>query len=156
MNPTTPASDQVARTMLAASTCQVTFADGSVASVEIKRLTIRQLYQFAKHLAAMDGPDLVALCTGKPAEWCDNITPESFSALHKAALDLNFIKAAKLAEGDPRLAALILPFIQDVRVVAILGMDATATTPPGVNGPDSLPAPAPSESAAATGSDAST
>lgn len=143
--------DPTQRTLLATTTVAVTFAEGTAATVEVRRLTIRQLYVFARHLGAMEGPELVALCTGKPVEWCDTLSPEGFAALHKGALELNFTNAAKLAEGDPRVAAAVVPFVQDARLVAILGGAAEAASL-GRSGPLSSPAPAPSESAAETGS----
>jgi len=131
---------------------EVAYLDGKKETVQISRLSIRQLYTFAKHLAATEGPELAALCTGKPIEWIDTLTPASFAALHRACIDLNFPAASEVAKGDPRLAAKLMPFIQDSATTLILAMGAMA----GLNSNASSPAPAPSVSPAATGSESST
>jgi len=156
----TPPADATQRLLLATATVALALADGTPATATVKRLTIRQLYTFARHLGAMEGPELVALCTGHPPEWCDTLTPASYADLHKACLELNFTNAAKIAEGDPRMAAQVLPFLQDARLVAILGGAAETTLAQtaslGTTGHPSSPAPAPSASAEAIGNASST
>jgi len=124
--------------------------DGIHESIALARLTIRQLYLFAQKLAATDGPGLVALATGKSAEWIDTLTPESYGELHKKIIELNFPAAGLIAKGDPRLAALLMPFIQEMQILAaIVGSH-------GMKLPDLSPAPAPSESKVDAVSESST
>jgi len=124
--------------------------DGTHEQIALGRLTIRQLYLFAQKLAATDGPGLVQLATGKSAEWIDTLKPTAYGALHKQIIELNFPAATEIAKGDPRLAAQLMPFIQEVQVLSVIAVSA------GMNLPAWSPAPAPSASAAATASASST
>lgn len=141
-----------AHTLVNGTPFEVEHLDGRRETVQLLRLSIRQLYLFCTHLAAVAGPDLAALCTGRNLDWVDTLTPESFGTLHKACLELNFPKAGEVAKGDPRLAAKLMPFLQDQQILMLiamgtvlgLGSNASPTTPP------------PSASAAATTSDALT
>jgi hypothetical protein len=95
--------------------------DGSREVIALpQRLTISQLYQFVHKLAAIDGLGLVTLVAGKNAEWIDSLTPKSFGELHRKIIDLNFPNAIEVAMGDPRLAHLMLPVIQEAQVATIL------------------------------------
>lgn len=135
-----------------ATPVEVEHLDGSKETVQLARLTIRQLYAWSKHLAANEGPELVQLCAGRPAEWIDTLTPAAFAALHRACIDANFPAASEVAKGDPRLAAKLLPFVQDVQMIMILGTGAML----GLDLRSVSSAPAPSASAEATGSESST
>lgn len=147
-SPTAPAPGNLVN----AAPHSVTYVDGRTETIPLARLSIRQLYAFAKHLGEAEGPELVMLCTGRAAEWVDTLAPASFGALHKACIDLNFPAATEVAKGDPRLAARLMPFIQDSATTLILAMGAMV----GLNSNASSPAPAPSVSPAATGSESST
>jgi hypothetical protein len=124
--------------------------DGLHEIISIARFSIRQLYLFAQKLAATDGPGLVQLATGKSPEWIDMLTPTAYGELHKKIIELNFPAAGEIAKGDPRLAALLMPFIQEMQILAaIVGSH-------GMKLPDLSPAPAPSESKADAASESST
>jgi hypothetical protein len=124
--------------------------DGLHEIISIARLSIRQLYLFAQKLAATDGPGLVQLATGKSLEWIDTLTPASYGELHKKIIELNFPMAGEIAKGDPRLAALLMPFIQEMQILAaIVGSH-------GMKLESSLPEPVPSESKTDAVSESST
>ena len=123
--------------------------DGLYESIAIARLSIRQLYLFAQKLAATDGPGLVALATGKSPEWIDTLKPTAYAELHKKIIELNFPAAGEIAKGDPRLAALLMPFIQEVQMLAVIAGSA------GMNLPGLSPVPVPSESKAVSVSESS-
>jgi hypothetical protein len=129
---------------------EVVFADGHKEPVALRQLTIRQLYTFTEHLHGEQMPALVALCTGKPEEWLDKLELESFGALLKKCLDLNFPKAATIAKSDPVVATKLMPLLFRLqsaeRMIQLGGLSTNAPSP----------APAVSESAAATGSTSST
>lgn len=130
-------------------------------SVALKlRLSIRERYQFARHVRGEQTPELVALCTGKSVEWVDELTPESFAELASRAIKQNFPIAQAMAEKDPVMAAIIGPVVAN-GIMAIALMLPAMTPPkttenPGAPSSDSSPAPAPSGSAEATGSASST
>jgi hypothetical protein len=140
-----------AHTLINASPVEVEYLDGRRETVQLARLSIRQLYLFCTHLAAVAGPDLAALCTGRSLDWVDTLTPESFGALHKRCIELNFPKASAVAEGDPRLAAMVRPFEMARETQRLLGLVAML----GLGSNASSSTPPPSASAAATTSDAS-
>lgn len=124
--------------------------DGQHEQIALARLSIRNLYLFAQKLAATDGVGLVTLATSKSAEWVDSLTPESYGELHKKVIELNFPAAGAIAKGDPRLAALLMPFIQEMQILAAIAGSA------GASWPDLSPAPASSESKADAVSESST
>jgi hypothetical protein len=129
---------------------RVTLADGKTENVQILRLTIRQLYTWSKLVRERDMPQLVALCTGKSAEWVDTLGDESFGELAKACFEANFPRAVTVMKSDPVIATLLAPILAET-----IAMAQTL----GVSGAISnawSPAPAPSASAAATGSESST
>jgi hypothetical protein len=136
--------------LINATPVEVIYLDGKTETVQIARLSIRQLYTFAQHLAANEGPELAVLCTGRSPEWIDTLTPAAFGKLHRACIDLNFPAASEMAKGDPRLAAKLMPFVQDNQTLAILGLSVGL----GLNGSSSVPPS--SESAAETTSAVST
>ncbi|MBC8009149.1 MAG: hypothetical protein H7067_03525 [Burkholderiales bacterium] len=131
---------------------EVEYLDGKREAVQLARLSIRQLYLFCTHLAAVAGPDLAALCTGRTLDWIDTLTPQSFAVLHRRCTELNFPKAAEVAKGDPRLAAKLMPFLQDQQMLMLIAMGATL----GLDLNDSSKAPPASESKEEATSDAST
>lgn len=124
--------------------------DGQHEILALARLSIRNLYLFAQKLAATDGFGLVVLATGKSADWVDTLTAESFGELHKKIIELNFPAAGAIAKGDPRLAALLMPFIQEMQILAAIAGSA------GTSLPDLSPAPASSASKAEAASASST
>jgi hypothetical protein len=124
--------------------------DGTHESVPLKQLSIRQLYLFAQKIAATDGVGLVQLATGNSPEWVDTLTPASYGELHKRIIELNFPAAGEIAKGDPRLAALLMPFIQEMQLLAVIAGSA------GMKLDNLSPAPAPSESNPAAATESST
>lgn len=130
---------------------EVEFLDGRKETVDVGRLTIRQLYMMTEHLASDRMPDIVSLCVARPVEWCDTLTVASFGQLGKRCMELNFPQAATLAETDPVVAMKI------ARLLATLVNLSRPITPPlGSDMHNSLPAPAASESAAGSGSESLT
>ena len=125
--------------------------DGTHEEIALPRLSITKLYLFAQKLAATDGVGLVTLATGKSIEWVDTLTPESFAQLHKTIIEQNFPLATAIAKGDARLAAQLMPFIQEMMVLAVLAKGLV-----GTNLGDSLPVLASSESKAEAASESST
>ena len=121
--------------------------DGQHEILALPLLSITKLYLFAHKLAATDGVGLVTLATGKSVDWVDTLTPASFGELHKKIIELNFPKAAEIAKGDPRTAALLMPFIQEMQILAAIVGSA------GVSLPDLSPAPASSASKAEVASE---
>lgn len=96
--------------ILAPVTFEVTHLDGSKETVELKRLSLRQLYRFIEVLGGRDSSEMVALCTGKSAEWFDTLTDESGAQLAKECADRNFQRAATLAQTDPLAGMRMAPF----------------------------------------------
>ena len=138
-----------ASTLINAEPFVAEMLDGKTETISLGRLSIRQLYAFTQHLAGEKVPELVALCAAKPVEWIDTLADESFAALAKRCIALNFPRAVTLSKNDPVIAQRVLPFLQGMQTVAILG--ATA----GLFLNNKSPEPAASASAAASGSDAS-
>ena len=124
--------------------------DGTHEQIALARLSIRNLYLFAQKIAATDGVGLVTLATGKSAEWVDSLVPASYGELHKKIIELNFPAAGEIAKGDPRLAALLMPFIQEMQLLAVIAGSV------GNSSPALSPAPASSESKAEAASESST
>jgi hypothetical protein len=124
--------------------------DGTHEQIEVALLSIKKLYLFAQKIADTDGVGLVTLATGKSEEWVDSLTPTSYGELHKKIIELNFPRAGEIAKGDPRLAALLMPFIQETQVLMVMAASA------GMNLPGLSPAPAPSESKVDAASESST
>ncbi len=128
----------------------VTFLDGKSETINLPRLTLRQLYVWAKAAAQRDTPALVCLCTGKPPEWLDTLTDESYATLAQACISENFQRAMTVAKSEPVIAAQIVPLVAE--------MQASMLTAASLAKPSSdlSPTPAPAESAAETGTASST
>jgi hypothetical protein len=129
---------------------EVCYRDGHKETINLGELSIRQLYVFIKQLGASDTPALVALCAGKPPEWIDTLSDDSFDALASQAIKLNFTRAVARAKSDPVAAAMLAPLALSFANV----MRSQQTL--GSFGSDLSPAPAASESAAETGNGSST
>ncbi len=136
--------------LINASPFEVILSDGTKETVSLRQLSIRQLYQFTEHLRGDNMPALVSLCVGKPDEWIDTLELESYGALVKKCLELNFPKAAMLAMSDPIVATKLAPLLARIqnaeKMIAISGLPMNAPSP----------APVASASAAVTGSAPST
>ncbi len=133
---------------------EVTYQDGTKETVYVKTLSIRQLSLFTNFLGSRDTPGLVALCVGKPVEWVDTLTDESYCALPPKCTAVNFKRAVAISREDPIAAAELVPFL--VKLEAMIKSAPLTPPKPASIGSESSPAPAPSESAAATGSGSST
>ena len=141
--------------LINAEPVEVELLTGQKETISLKRLSIRELYTFAEHVRANRTPELVALCVGKPGEWVDSISDKSFAALTSKCVAINFQRAMTLGENDPVMATLIGPVVA-AGVLSVAQMTQATLPRDGATTSDSLPAPASSESAAATGSASST
>jgi len=148
--------------LINATPIEITYLDGRKETITLGQLALRQLYVFIKHLGGSDTPALAALCAGKPVEWIDTLTDDSFDALVALSIKLNFQRATDRVKADPVALGKLAPMLLDLEKVAA-GIEARAQAPflqakptPGQPGPAESPAPAPSASAAATGIAAST
>lgn len=143
-------STPAAENLVNASPVDVTYVDGKTERLTLARLSIRQLYQFTHLLAGDKVPDLVALCAAKPVEWIDTLSDESFAALSRKSIEINFPRAMTLAKDDPVIAARVAPLLARMQL-ALVQADSLGPTLSGLS-----PAPAASGSAPATGSESST
>ena len=152
------------KTLINAEPVEIEYLDGKKESVSLARLSIRQIYTFAEHVRGNKTPDLVALCTGKPVEWIDSLTPESFAELAGRAVTANFRTAMTIAEKDPVMAIMIGPIVASgVLSVAEMLPALSQSNGPALsqsNGGEvtksSSPAPVPSAFAEASGNASST
>jgi hypothetical protein len=131
------------------TTIPVTLADGAASTAAFRRLTIRELYTFTRLAAAEQTPELVALCCGKPVEWVDTHSDESYAALSARAVEENLPRAVTLAKSDPVTASILAPMLR--RLAEAEALTRGFATP----GPSSAPsssAPPPSASDAPTSS----
>lgn len=110
-----------------ATKVEVTLLDDSKETVEVKRLTIRQLYLFVDVLSAKSSADAIVLCTGKPIEWVDTLTDQSFGKLAKVVHDENFPRAMALTEEDNAMAIAIAPYVS--KMLKADGMVGSAKSP---------------------------
>jgi len=91
---------------------EVTLADGvTKETVQIKRLTLRQLFTYIETLGGKSSPEVVALCAGKPLEWVDTLSDESFGELSQITFTENFTRAVALSKVDSPMAAALAPFV---------------------------------------------
>lgn len=127
-------------------------SSGEKETVEVRRLTLRQLYTFIEYLGGKDSPALVSMCTGKPVAWIDELTDDSYFELVEACHNENFQRAADLARRDPIAAVKFAAFAQDS---AALGTLMDLAKKHGLPGLASSDAPAPSVSAEASSNAAS-
>lgn len=136
--------------LLNATPFEVTHLDGTKQTIELRQLSIRQLYKFAGFAAADASAELVALCAGQPLEWIDTLADDSYGALLQRAHELNFQRAVLLVARDPLIAAKFLPLLLRLQAAekALQNLGPTSPAP--------SPAPASSASAAEIGSAAST
>ena len=88
---------------------KVAYRSKQTERLPLNRLSLRKLYQWGRHFAAGEMPELVALCADKPVEWVDTLADESFADLANACLTASFGRVTDLAKGDPVMAALITP-----------------------------------------------
>ena len=97
-------------------------ADGTTKeTVEVKRLTVRQLYRFVELTGGKTPTDAVAMCCGKPAEWVDTLSDESFIELAAIVHKANFPRAMAMAEkGEGAMACAIAPYVG--KLLAASGM----------------------------------
>lgn len=124
---------------------EVTLADGvTKENVELRRLTLRQLYGYIEKLGGKASPELVATCAGKPIEWIDTLSDESFAELAEVTFAANFQRAVTLAGRDPVAAGMLAPFL------------LLAKAARGMAGGEKSPSSASSESAAETPNASST
>lgn len=143
-----------------ASPVPVAYRDGRSETLVLGELSIRQLYTFIKHLGGSETPALVALCAGKPLEWIDTLTDQSFDALVAESIRLNFQRATDRVKSDPVALSRLGPILLELdRVAKAIETNPLATAEPatsGAPGTISSSAPAASASAVATGSASST
>lgn len=123
----------------------VAYRDGRTETLALRELSIRELYRWIEHHAARDTPALVALCAGQKPDWVDTLSDDSFGDLARRSFDLNFHRATALALKDPTVAALLSSALLQIAQLAD-GLPLSVKSP----------APAASDSAAATGSESST
>ena len=133
----------------------VTHLDGTTTTAHLARLSLRQLYTFAEHVRGSRTPELVALCTGQTVEWVDSLTDESFGDLTQRCVAANFQRAMTIGDRDPVMAGIIGPSTAR-GVIAVSEMIKAIQPSAGTSGSNSSAAPAPSASAAVTGSASST
>jgi hypothetical protein len=131
----------------------VTFNDGKTEQVAVRELTIRKLGEFILLAVSDRTPELVALCVDKPVEWIDTLDLKSYGELSKLAIEVNFPRATAITENDPVAAARLAPLLHRLQEAIKL---FPQVTPSAQNTVSSSPEPVVSESAAATGSAAST
>jgi hypothetical protein len=132
----------------------VKFADGRDGLIVLKKLSIRQIYQFVECMTKDKTPELVALCIDQDVEFIDTLSDESFAELAKAAIAANFPRAMKLAQSDQVIAAKIFPVLQQL---ATIGQSLQRFQKDvGEIMKNSSPVPALAASATATGSGSST
>ena len=136
--------------LLNATPHEVVYLDGKTEALAIGRLSIRNLYTWTHHLAADRLPELVALTVGKPLEWLDTLTDESFAALSAKCIELNFQRAMAVGKVDPTIAVKLAPLLQGLAGIL------RASPSPGPISSEPSPAPVPSASPVATGSESST
>lgn len=122
----------------------VAYRDGKSEVLHLGELSIRNLYCWIEHLSTRNTPALVALCLGKPVEWIDTLSDESYGELSRLAFDVNFPRATALSSKDVTVAALMKPMLLEI---ASLASDSDGK----LSGDKSL-APAALASPAATGS----
>jgi hypothetical protein len=137
-------------TLVNATPVPVKYRDGKEETIELRQLTIRQLYKFAELATTDSSPEMVALCCGKPADWIDQIDDDSYGLLLKRVHELNFQRAVQLVTKDPLVAAKLLPLL--LRMQEVEKLLPTL----GITSPAPSPVPASSASVEATGSAAST
>lgn len=137
-------------TLINALPVEVLLLDGTKETVNLRQLSIRQLYRFAELAAADSTPEIVALCADKPVQWIDGLDLEAYGTLVQKCHELNFQRAVILVAKDPLIAARLLPLL--------LRLDAATKLLPsfGDSSKDQSPAPASSASMAETGSAVST
>jgi hypothetical protein len=141
-------------TLVNALPVEVTHRDGSKSTVVLRDLSIRQLHQFSVFMGEENTPALVALAAGQPAEWVDTLSDDSYDALVRLAQERNFPRAIARAASDPIALARLAPLQRRFQQLGQLAQLSPPTS--GANGSTASPTPAPSESAAETGSAAST
>lgn len=129
---------------------RVVLVDGTAENITLPKLTLRQLYVWAKHVSYRDMPALVAFCVGKPVEWIDTLSDESFGELAKACVEQNFQRAVTLSRSDPVIAAMLSAVLSEM-----VGAMEKLMTIGAVSNALSLK-PAPSESVAVIGSESLT
>jgi hypothetical protein len=136
-------------TLVNASPIEVIYRDGRKETITLGELSIRQLYVLIKQLGNSDSPAMVALCAGKPIEWVDTLSDESFDMLVAKAIELNFNRATDRARSDPVASAMLAPlaiaFTNVIRALPTNGSSGNALSP----------APAAPGSVAATGKELS-
>lgn len=138
-----------AQIALNATPVTVTYeATGQTEEIQIKQLTNRELYKYIKAIKDDDMVSVAAFCAGKPLEWIDTITVESYAAIIGIVRDQNFQKAMAIAAADPVAGVVLL------RVATAMGEIASVSLPPELLA--QLHAPASSESKAEAGSESST
>jgi hypothetical protein len=133
---------------------EITMANGGMGVVQMRRLSIRQLYSFVEFITTDKTPELVAMCCAQELEWIDTLSDESFAMLAKKAIEANFQRAVNLAKEDQTTAVKIFPVLQRLGQ-AYAGLKEFQTSLGGML-KDSLLAVVPSVSAEATGSASST
>jgi len=117
------------KAVLGESVLDVTMADGAASRVKLRALKIRELYQFAEYVAGGQGPELVALATGQPAEWVDALSPESFAKLLGEARALNFPKVTPILGAEITLGAKVWQAIRAMESAASAISPAPSASP---------------------------
>jgi hypothetical protein len=135
---------------------EVEYTTGRKENLTMRRLSIRELYTLAEHVRGSRTPAIVALCFDKPIEWVDELSDACFAELSGKCVSANFQRAQAIAEKDPVMAMLIGPVVATGILSMAEMLRPTAKAIAGAVTSDSSPVPAHSESAAETGSAAST
>ena len=101
-------------TVLNALPIAITYRDGKTETIELRELTIRQLYKFIEFFGDNNSPALAALCAGREDNWSDTLSDSSYAAVVKEAIRLNFPRAETIMAGDVTVAARLTPVIRRV------------------------------------------
>jgi hypothetical protein len=107
-------------------------ADGKTPPDEklvVVTFTPRQIYHYIEKLGERDMPGAVALNLGKPVEWIDTLTMQSYTALVDAVRTLNFHLAVALMKVCPIATARLLPVLNDMIAARGKGGDEKSPEP---------------------------
>ncbi|MBK8477446.1 MAG: hypothetical protein IPL39_14430 [Opitutaceae bacterium] len=135
--------------LLPSSPHDVTRLDGTLARIFFTDTATPEIYTFVELMDASKIPELVAMCTGKPVGFIDSLQDESYGALAKACIEVNFNRAMVLAASDPTIAAKVLPLAHRMDLVgrmaagllSKLSSPASAASPAGPGTPPSTTPP---------------
>ena len=134
----------------------IKYFNGTQEALRLRELSNSELEKFSKLLVSEDTPGIIALCLQRNLEWVDSLTRESYNEASQVLINQNFSATMEMALHNPIVGLRVGPLLNQMALFFELRrLRGSANTPSSApeSGSSSPSEPAPSASAARTGTE---